>query len=71
MLCSKSTIKTLEKRCFYCWLWPYFFTPLSRVSIADFEQENVNWELINSADFKNRTEIETTDSSYETETITK
>ena len=41
--------------------------------IADFEQENVNWELINSANFKNRnyTEIEKTDSSYETETITK
>ena len=30
--------------CFYHWLWTYF-TPFSSVSIVDFKQVNVSWEV--------------------------
>ena len=38
----KLTIKTPERRHFYCWLWTYF-TPFSSVSIVDFKQVTVSW----------------------------
>ena len=51
-ICSKLTIKTLERRrsgfC-YCWLWTYF-TPFSSVSNVGFEQVNVSLTLENKYD---------------------
>ena len=49
-ICSKLTIKTLERRstllasfwCLYCQLWTYF-TPSSSVFIVNFEQANFSW----------------------------
>ena len=39
VICSKLTIKTW---CLYCKLWTYF-TPVSSVSVGNFEQINVDW----------------------------
>ena len=36
------TTSVMSLKCFYCQLWTYI-TPLSIVSIAKFEQVNVNW----------------------------
>ena len=47
-ICSKLTIKTLERRqwhrssVFYCQLWTYF-TPFTSIFIADLEEVNVSW----------------------------
>ena len=48
-ICSKSTIKTQERRlvsfwCLYCWLWTDF-TPCYSVSIVNFEQVNAGWVI--------------------------
>ena len=65
--CSKLTTETIEKSvkyvpatsmklfwCFYFEFWTYF-TPFSGVSIVNFEQVNVSWDVLNRFKVNNKT----------------
>ena len=49
--CSKSTIETIEKgvKHVQSYQLTLYFTSFSSVSIADFEQTNISWELLQAA----------------------
>ena len=46
-ICSALTIKAPELR---HWLWTYF-TPFSSVSVVNFKQVNVSWEMYNNLNY--------------------